>query len=89
MPLLGGELGGRIVTCPRASNRAALAEATEQTIEAEGRASEPRAQVPSKCTWLVREGNNIGSIKVDEIVLDLVKETKGAMWRGLIRKAYT
>ena len=42
----------------------------------------------SRCSWAIRDGEPIGSIKVEVIDLVLVKETKGA-WDGLFRIQYT
>jgi len=43
---------------------------------------------PAKCTWSVREAAPIGTMQVEEIELHLVKETP-AMWRDLLKQAYT
>ena len=45
--------------------------------------------VPTGCSWKVVPGKAVGSMQVEDLVLTLSKESKGHMWRGLIRAAYT
>ena len=45
--------------------------------------------VPHKCSWRVKEGTPIGSMRIEEIHVTLVKEVPGAMWKMLLRKPYT